>query len=53
MNRFGRLLPLAIVVLASMAGCAAPAPPSVSADLLSAVDGADPARSLALMREQG
>ena len=46
------LFPLAMVVMASLAGCAAP-PPGVSPDLLSAKAGADPGRSLALMREQG
>ena len=36
-----------------LAGCAAEPPPGVSTDLLAAKAGADPARSLELMREQG
>lgn len=46
------LLPC-FVVLALLAGCAVEPPPGVSPDLLSAKAGADPARSLELMREQG
>ncbi len=54
MNSRGRLFPLVVAVVALLAGCAAPAPPpGVSPDLLSAKAGADPARTLALMREQG
>lgn len=41
------------MVAALLAGCAAEPPPGVSTDLLSAKAGADPARSLELMREQG
>ncbi len=52
MNSRGCLLPLAVAVMASLAGCAAP-PPGVSPDLLAAKAGADPAHTLALMREQG
>ncbi len=52
MNHLGRLLPPTIAVLASLGGCVAPPPPVVSPDLLSAAAGADPARSLTLMREQ-
>ncbi len=43
----------AIVVLALLTGCAVEPPPDVSPDLLAAKAGADPAHSLALMREQG
>jgi len=41
----------AMVVLALLTGCAAEPPPGVSPDLLAAKAGADPAHSLALMRE--
>ena len=42
-----------MLVMASLAGCAVEPPPGASPDLLSAKAGADPARSLELMREQG
>ncbi len=44
---------VAMMTVALLAGCAAEPPPGVSPDLLSAEVGADPARSLELMREQG
>ena len=42
-----------VVAAALLTGCAVEPPPGVSPDLLSAKVGADPARSLELMREQG
>jgi cardiolipin synthase len=42
-----------VVAMALLAGCAVEPPPGVSPDLLAAKAGADPARSLELMREQG
>jgi len=42
-----------VVATVMVAGCAVEPPPGVSPDLLAAKAGADPARSLELMREQG
>jgi cardiolipin synthase A/B len=53
MNRRGRILFSFMVGAVMLTGCAAEPPPGVSPDLLSAKAGADPARSLELMREQG
>ncbi len=53
MRRPIRPLLVALMTAALLAGCAAEPPPGVSQDLLSAKVGADPARSLELMREQG
>ncbi len=53
MNASIRKLLLAMLAAAFLAGCASEPPPGVSPDLLSAQAGADPARSLELMREQG
>jgi cardiolipin synthase len=46
-------LPHLIVATALLAGCASQPPPGVNPDILAAQSGADPARSLDLMREQG
>ena len=52
-RRVGRLL-AACLLASHLAACAASAPsPGASGDLLAAAAGADPARSVALMRQQG
>ena len=51
-GKLGKLLSC-VAAMALLAGCAVEPPPGVSPDLLAAKAGADPARSLELMREQG
>ncbi len=53
MSRSGRVPFSCVIGVLLLAGCAAAPPPGVSPDLLSAKAGADPARSLELMRQQG
>jgi cardiolipin synthase A/B len=53
MSLAARLVTCAALAAALLAGCASEPPPGVSPDILAAEAGADPARALDLMREQG
>jgi cardiolipin synthase len=53
MKHWSGMVACGLIVGALLAGCAAEPPPGVSPDILAAEVGADPARALDLMRQQG